>query len=345
MYSIVFRDTMFRKPLQNLTTPSAAVLGKRKPQVVFLDTLPQTTINQHFTAPAATKKTTVKTNTTAHFQPVSNGGLPTPVAPGPELLLNLAPLSTSEIACAESDTSVRFQLPDFGYDKKQTLRMKLHVPPEAKFWSFDICPEKDRAGSNVFMHFNPRYAKNEQHSNQIVVTDKQGTWGRPCKTTMPEEMLHTRDVTVIVEILNHGFFVYCNGVLVALFKHRRNPTMASICGGSYDALTLRFASHDDQAHKQTICIKEVHWGRCSRDNPMHNVTQRFILYPHPAENNQVKRTVIIRGLPKTEDRTVLHALEYSIQSELIENELTVQACNAVPGIGIAFVRVSTSDCK
>jgi hypothetical protein len=64
-----------------------------------------------------------------------------------------------------------FSLVDAAHGK-QTLALRLTVPPDAKRWSINISPRDHCQFTNVLLHFNPRYKK-----KQLEMNDKQGTWG------------------------------------------------------------------------------------------------------------------------------------------------------------------------
>ena len=66
-----------------------------------------------------------------------------------------------------------FKLDNFGYDKNNTLAIKLTAPPGSTRWSFNITPPDHFESTNILLHFNPRKGKR----TELVMNDKQGTWG------------------------------------------------------------------------------------------------------------------------------------------------------------------------
>jgi hypothetical protein len=66
-----------------------------------------------------------------------------------------------------------FVLDNFAYDKNNTVALKITVPSGSTRWSLNICPPNHFESTNILLHFNPRKGK----KTELVMNDKQGTWG------------------------------------------------------------------------------------------------------------------------------------------------------------------------
>jgi hypothetical protein len=67
-----------------------------------------------------------------------------------------------------------YALTDFGFlpGQRQTVAAKLTVPPGSERWSLNLSPPQHSDLTDILLHVNPRYKKQE-----LLLTDKQGTWG------------------------------------------------------------------------------------------------------------------------------------------------------------------------
>ena len=82
-------------------------------------------------------------------------------------------LLSSDWNTIEDPVMREFKLENFGLKKNNTLAMKLTVPPGSTRWSFNISPPNHCDSTNILLHFNPRKGK----KTELVINDKQGTWG------------------------------------------------------------------------------------------------------------------------------------------------------------------------
>lgn len=82
-------------------------------------------------------------------------------------------LLNSDWNTIEDPVMREFKLDNFGLKKNNTLAMKLTVPPGSTRWSFNISPPNHCDSTNILLHFNPRKGK----KTELVMNDKQGTWG------------------------------------------------------------------------------------------------------------------------------------------------------------------------
>lgn len=85
----------------------------------------------------------------------------------PGLLLN------SDWNTTKDPVMKEFVLDNFGYDKNNTVAVKITVPPGSTRWSLNICPPNHFESTSILLHFNPRKGK----KTELVMNDKQGTWG------------------------------------------------------------------------------------------------------------------------------------------------------------------------
>lgn len=136
--------------------------------------------------------------------------------------------------------SQQFLLPGFSYADKQTLALRLTVPNDANSWSINVCPARDWHNNNILLHFNPRYKK-----RTVVMTDKQGTWGAGRSrhfgdsSSSKTDGLLAKDIDLMIQIRNDGFYIFANDMYNCFFTHRRDPLTTSTDGVSVKLTDLK----------------------------------------------------------------------------------------------------------
>lgn len=145
--------------------------------------------------------------------------------------------------------NLQIVLPEFGFAKKQTLAVQLRVPLNSQSWSMNITPADDRFGSDILMHFNPRFKK-----SVLILNDKQGTWGNGVKRDLGQNSitdgLRAREVSLMIQLRADGFYIFANNMYNAFFSHRRNPEQ-------FDSLKVVFNCVDDNGNPQEVTINKV----------------------------------------------------------------------------------------
>ena len=171
------------------------------------------------------------------------------------------------------DGSLELQLPELdlieGSDGESspadagnnTIAIKFHAPKDSSRFSLNITTlDSARDGyDDVLFHFNPRQFKK---GGQLIINDKTKTrWGNDISvplSTLPY-MFSVESCTLIVQINQHGFDVFVEGVHCARLEHRRALPVA--LSGQRPSLVLQFPSSDDYGNPEDWLVYKVWWGR------------------------------------------------------------------------------------
>eukprot|EP01036_Dinobryon_divergens_P034168 gene34168-44144_t len=219
----------------------------------------------------------------------------------------------------------------------QTLVLQLSVPTNSIGWALNLCPATTSADDDLFLsdvlfHFNPRY---EGKKKGLVMNDRQGTWGselrRQLGDSSGDEKLLLRNMEVMIQIREQAFVVFVGGTLSDFFVHRR-----LISGYVDKPLRLLMPTLDGNGRRHGVQLKKAQ-EQLSEDY------EAFLAGVSADSNiaNVALCTVQVSGLPVVKDLVENYEMEKQIKELFAEYEYI--AVQMVPGRGLAFVRLPTSD--
>mmetsp|Transcript_13651 Transcript_13651/g.12363 ORF Transcript_13651/g.12363 Transcript_13651/m.12363 type:complete len:308 (-) Transcript_13651:1272-2195(-) len=236
---------------------------------------------------------------------------------------------------------LELRLKHFGFssDYSNMLIMKLDIPVNCKRWSMNIEPVNHLHHQNIFFHFNPRYFK----KNEIVINDKQGTWGRVEKAHLDDRLQTRGEVCLLFIIRVEAIHVFTVGPgiknIVASFVHRRSLI-------NINELSLTFPAYDDNGKPEDVTVRKVWWGRSEMlENeyfiPPHLVDKLTRIYDNYSSdlNLPMYRTLAVVGLPvhrENEDIMDLEGLLYSLFDGFEPENV-----NIIGSLGKGFVRLKS----
>lgn len=236
---------------------------------------------------------------------------------------------------SSAEASLVLELPKYDYMQTNTLAIKATVPVDKTGWAFNICPATDKFCTDILLHFNPRYAK-----QQLIYNDRQGTWGTGIKkrlTTM--DPLHTSNLELVIQIRPEGFLLFANEKFSCFVPHRRPIDQ-------FNDLKVAFMIEDDNGNRYFAKIDQVWWGHLDLDREILSPSVRASMEQAVAEpvasvtNPLVPRTLFISNLPIMDDLHDLQSLEYALLD--LFQEFLPEAVVMVRGQGQAYVRVSVA---
>jgi hypothetical protein len=246
-------------------------------------------------------------------------------------------LSNSDWDPAKDPTNKEYILNNFGYDKNNTLAMKLTLPSGTNRWSFNICPPDHRDSTNILLHFNPRYG----NKKELIMNDKQGTWGTALRqyfsslngSSGGHSGLQSNSIELVVHIKEEGFAIFVNGSFCVFYEHRRRPDVCS-------SLRLTLPAIDDNGNPERAVFHKIWWGE---RQPSLEVPAN-ILAPFQGksigENPSGLKTITVSGLPGLYDLKELHWLEELLL--VLFGDFSPEFVNIVPGgKGMAYVRLES----
>lgn len=228
-----------------------------------------------------------------------------------------------------------YTLPNFNMENQNTVQLTVRVPPKSQAWSLNLSPTEDFFGTDILFHYNPRYNK-----RQIVLNDRQGTWGDFTLRDMDNRP--TRDCVIRIYITDHGFYLYTDSRFEIFFRHRRDIT--EYLGQD---LKLWFTYRDDNGNPHSIILKKVLWQHTDmnlflsgRSEKVLSIVNDLMSAPlsESVANPMKPRTILMRGLPILSDLKILQGIEYSFFQSMKEFEPSSIAL--VPETQYAFIRVS-----
>ena len=226
-----------------------------------------------------------------------------------------------------------FSLVDAAHGK-QTLALRLTVPPDAKRWSINISPRDHCQFTNVLLHFNPRYKK-----KQLEMNDKQGTWGTSNHRT-DFQALHAQvgpgTVDLVIHIRADGFSIYSNGRFCTFFPHRRDITR-------YGALRLTVPALDDNGNQEKLVLHKVWWGR--QDPFRYEVPTPVLDKALAVRRDELPagpRTVTIEGLPALDDGPDMFQRLMDLEAPILVlfEEYAAEAVGIVPGGRVGYIKLA-----
>ena len=220
-------------------------------------------------------------------------------------------------------------LENFGFDKFQTLAVKLTVPSDSDHYSINITPCEENNNDDIFYHINPRKAK----YNNVTFNDRTVTWGRPVAISLDKlPQLFDTTIELVLQVRKEGFVAFVNGVFINFFHHRRELS-------SYTKLRLQIPTQDDNGYPCKAIFRKIWWGwqepEIDEDKPYGaslDDSRRST-----SVDSDKHRTIFVAGLPRCDNDEDANELE-SYLYELFD-EYDIETVSLVSKKGIGFVKV------
>lgn len=233
-----------------------------------------------------------------------------------------------------------FKLTNFNFKECNTLAFRVEVPPNSIGWAVNITPQIDLFNSNVFLHFNPRHKK-----KMLVMTDRQGTWGDSLKKSLKDDknkINYSREileniVDVVFYFSSKAILIFANNKFVSLYLHRRDIS-------SCQMLKAIFLAKDGNGNPHALKLHKIWWGHQDLlSNPLLTrniwklVDDARTKDPPPSVSNPlIPRTLVVKGIPVTDDLVVLQDVEYTLMN--VFESLNAEVVSLLPGQGFGFIR-------
>ena len=225
-------------------------------------------------------------------------------------------------------------------NNKQTLVLKLSVPPEANRWSINIVPNGPMSETvgEVLFHFNPRVV-NKTLGSTLLMNNKVVRWNRNEYKYGASQYPWTRPLfssetgfEVMIQVYPGGFAVFIDGAFCTFFGHRSDLSFHTTSShttygaSSSPSLKLQVVLVDDFNDKpETLEVHKVWWGYRDYKLDSSLIPQSTLnsLLLRPVSESVVhqyrldcRSCMKIEGLPKVNTCEDTAALEHTVYDML-----------------------------